>query len=166
MELENKLLQKDEEIKILNNKYKEVLNKCNSLENKYNELENIINKYKEKLELIKSNNIISPLNSEFLKDTEINFILQRLNLNYKKIKLGLIFRIEKNNDSTKTFHEKCDGKKNVLVFIETNKNVKFGGFTAIGFNSNSEFTKDNEAFLFSIDKQKIYNVKKNLNAIY
>ena len=59
-----------------------------------------------------------------------------------------------------------DGRKNVLIFIETSERVKFGGFTSIGFNSNSTFTIDNSAFIFSVDKKKIYHVKMNKNAIF
>ena len=80
--------------------------------------------------------------------------------------MDLIYKCDKTNDNPKNFHEKCDGKKNVLVFIETTKNVKFGGFTSIGFNSQSEFTVDNKSFIFSIDKRLIYNVKQNKNAIF
>ena len=57
-------------------------------------------------------------------------------------------------------------KKNLLVFVETTENVKFGGFTLVGFNSKSLKTKDNDAFLFNMDKKKIYNVKKDKDAVY
>ena len=80
--------------------------------------------------------------------------------------MDLIYRCDKTNDNPKNFHEKCDGKENVLVFIETTKNVKFGGFTSIGFNSQSRDTIDNKSFIFSIDKRVIYNVKPNKNAIF
>ena len=67
----------------------------------------------------------------------------------------MIYKCDETNDNPKIFHQKCDGRKNVLVFIETTENVKFGGFSSIGFNSESGLTKDNEAFLFSIDKKNI-----------
>ena len=44
--------------------------------------------------------------------------------------------------------------------------MRFGGFTSVGFNSTSGNTLDNNAFIFSIDKRIIYNVKKNKEAIY
>ena len=97
---------------------------------------------------------------------DIDFILKRFNQGNKNIRMDLIYKCDKNNDNPKNFHEKCDGKKNVLVFIETTKNVKFGGFTSIGFNSKSLSTIDNNAFIFSIDKKMIYHVKQDKNAIY
>ena len=76
------------------------------------------------------------------------------------------YKCDENNDLPKIFHEKCDGKKNVILFVETIEGIKFGGYTSVGFNSNSKYTKDNKAFIFSLDKKKIYNIKKDKNAIY
>ena len=59
-----------------------------------------------------------------------------------------------------------DGKKNVIVFVQTTKNKRFGGFTSIGYNNHSGSQIDNSAFIFSLDKLKYYNVKKNGTAIY
>ena len=80
--------------------------------------------------------------------------------------LELIYKCDESNDTPEIFHKQCDGKKNVLVFIETTEGVKFGGFTSIGFNSNSRNTKDNCAFIFSVDKKKIFHVKMNNDAIF
>ena len=84
----------------------------------------------------------------------------------KNISFDLIYKCDENNDTPLIFHEQCDGKKNVLVLIETTEGERFGGFTSVGFNSTSGNTLDNNAFIFSIDKRKIYNVKKNKEAIY
>ena len=32
--------------------------------------------------------------------------------------------------------------------------MRFGGYTSVGFNSKSEYTLDNNAFIFSIDKKR------------
>ena len=50
--------------------------------------------------------------------------------------------------------------------IKSDNNSKFGGYTKIGFQkvSNSKF-KDDNAFVFSLTKNKIYPVKKNKEAI-
>ena len=107
------------------------------------------------------------LESEIItEEIDFDFIKKRLNPENKNIEFHLIYKCNENNDSPKIFHEKCDGKQNVIVFIETNEGIKFGGYTSIGFNSKSCDTKDNKAFIFSIDKKKIYNVKKDHNAIH
>ena len=155
IELEKKLFQKDEEIKLINKKYKELEETTNK---KLIELEKRIEKLEKKDEII--------FKSDFLTINDIDFILKRFNQGNKNIKMDLIYKCDKTNGNPQNFHEKCDGKKNVLVFIETTKNVKFGGFTSIGFNSQSKFTVDNKTFIFSIDKRLIYNVKQNKDAIY
>ena len=152
IELEKKLTQKDEDIKTLNDK-------LNIMKIKYNELEKRIDKIERKT-FIK-------IQSDILREKiDIDFIEKRLNLENNNISFKLIYKCKENNDTPKIFHEQCDGKKNVLVLIETTEGLRFGGFTSVGFNSTSSSTLDNNAFLFSVDKKKIYNVKKNKNAIY
>ena len=152
IELENKLSQKDEEIKLLNDK-------LNEMKIKYNELE-------KRIETIENKQIIQ-FESDIIKEkNEIDFIKKRLNPEDKNISFDLIYKCDENNDTPLIFHEQCDGKKNVLVLIETTEGVRFGGFTSVGFNSTSGNALDNNAFIFSIDKRKIYNVKKNKEAIY
>ena len=109
----------------------------------------------------------SKLESEIItEEIDVDFIKERLNPENKNIEFHLIYKCNENNDTPKIFHEKCDGKQNVILFIETTEGIKFGGYTSIGFNSTSCETKDNKAFIFSIDKKKIYNVKTDQNAIF
>ena len=71
------------------------------------------------------------------------------------------------NDSSKDFHELCDNQTNTLTLIETKNNFKFGGFTECAWSSNKEEKKDNNSFLFSLDKNKKYIKKdKEKSSIY
>ena len=152
IELEKKLSQKDEEIKSLNDT-------LNEMKIKYKEIEKRIVEIEKK--------IIIKINSDILREKrDLDFIEKRLNPENKNISFDLIYKCNENNDTVQKFHAECDGKKNVLVLIETNEGVRFGGFTSVGFNSTSGATLDNNAFLFSIDKKKIYNVKMDQKAIY
>ena len=63
------------------------------------------------------------------------------------------------------FHSRCDNIPNTLVLIKSAGNRRFGGFTTAQWSSNSEWKDDPNAFLFSLDKQKIYSYKKNGKAI-
>ena len=147
LELEKQLKQKDEEIKNLSNKFIELEKRIQNIESKG------------KIKFLLMSDIINNKN-------EIDFILKRLNLENKNFSLNLIYKCNKSNDNPRIFHENCDEKKNLLVFVETTENVKFGGFTLVGFNTKSLKTKDNDAFLFNMDKKKIYNVKKDKDAVY
>ena len=94
--------------------------------------------------------------SEILNDTaSFELINKRLNPYNKNISFNLIYKLNEKNNSASKFHELCDGKKNVLVLIKTIKNVRFGGFTSVGFDSYSKHKCDNNAFVFSLDKKKI-----------
>ena len=105
--------------------------------------------------------------SEIINENEnFDFIEKKLNPENKNVVFELIYKCNENNDSSNIFHEKCDGKQNVILFVETTEGIKFGGYSSVGYNSKSKYTKDNKAFIFSLDKKKIYNVKKDKDAIY
>ena len=105
--------------------------------------------------------------SEIINDiNNIDLIINRLIKDFPNISFELIYNPTNKNETSENFHKICDGKENVLVLIKTTDNIKFGGFTSVGFNSNSCCTKDDKAFLFSLDKNKIYNIKKGSDAIY
>ena len=59
----------------------------------------------------------------------------------------------------------CDCLNSSLVLIETYKGVRFGGFTTQNWSGNCLHKYDNNAFVFSIDNNKIYNVLENNPAI-
>ena len=63
------------------------------------------------------------------------------------------------------FYRNCDEKENVWVLIRTDKDVRFGGFTSEGFDSESGRKKDDKTFIFSLDRKKIFDIKKGKKAI-
>ena len=115
---------------------------------------------KEKLmkSLISKSNIIK-------NSYEISFLLNKL-INLNPISFTLLYKGTQDTDNSKIFHQKCDGEKNILLFILTNKKYIFGGYTSVGFDSSGNAKNDDQAFLFSVDFQKIYDIKHNLYAIF
>ena len=81
-------------------------------------------------------------------------------------KFQKIYESSLNGDLSKTFHNFCDGKPNIIVVVESNNNSKFGGYTKVGFSSDGNMKNDEDAFLFNFDKRKIYKIKKRYKAIY
>ena len=161
----------------LNEEINELKNKIKTLEEETKDLRNIINnlqkensdykliiesrlsKLEQKLEETKELNI----NSKIIKTPEeFNFLLMRLKKYFKKdISLDLIYRATEDGDEPCDFHNKCDEKKNVLVLYLTTKNIKFGGFSSIGFDSSNCGKKDLNSFIFNINNKKIYEAKEN-----
>ena len=71
--------------------------------------------------------------------------------NNNEIKFDLIFRMSKDGDQSKDFHNNCDNKDPTLILIETVKGYIFGGYTPLNWD-NIGFQNDEETFIFSINK--------------
>ena len=78
-----------------------------------------------------------------------------------------LFDSDIHGDSAAVFHNNCDYKFNTISVIETTSGHRFGGYTSECFESPNEYfdKKDNLSFVFSLDKQKTYDVIKGKYAI-
>ena len=172
------------EISSLKNKlklYEENINKINTdFENKINEQNKEINKLKEENNKLKeeinklktpknsSNNNI-PIYSQILRENEKEIIFTSIENRTNKpiIYIKKLYQASINGGDPSDFHFKCDNKYNTLVFIQSKGNKRFGGFTSNCWESPSKefFKDDNNAFVFSLDKQKIYEYKNDKRAI-
>lgn len=83
----------------------------------------------------------------------------------KGVKFTLVYKAFDAGDKAETFHEKCDKCKMSLVLIETDKDVRFGGFTTKSWEGNNIKKKDNNAFVFSLDTNSVFDIIKNEPAI-
>ena len=162
------------------NKYKKIIeeNQKNIIENKdiiielrkeINQLKNDINELKKKEIERKKNEEEKEkyFESNIIKEKrEYELIENRLKITgyNKKIKYKLLYRASVDGDKAKTFHEKCDGIRGTLSLVKTTKNMKFGGYTEAIWNSNG-YQKDEKAFCFSLNLNKIYNISKLEEAI-
>ena len=81
------------------------------------------------------------------------------------VKFILLYRASDHGDKAKIFHQRCDNHQMTLVLVETTKGRRFGGFTTKSWDGNCVKKIDNDAFVFSLDKHKIYDVHKNEFAI-
>ena len=102
---------------------------------------------------------------------DIAFVNERLTKNEvfrnKKLKYNLLYRASRDGDNSNKFHEKCDNINNIIAIFKTKEGRVFGGYTEKGYKGNNQGnTIDNNAFFFSCNLKKIYNVKRNKTAIY
>ena len=102
---------------------------------------------------------------------EIDLILDKIHVishksKKKFVNLKLLYSATKDGDSAEVFHSLCDNISPLLVIIKTTKNVVFGGYTEAPYTFSKKRigNKDDNAFLFSIDKMKTYDVEKGTNA--
>ena len=124
---------------------------------------------KEEIEYIKKYyNKKKKIKSVIIEDNELDFIesaiKSRINKNIKEIKK--IYQATIDGAEPTDFHSKCDNISNTLTIVKSIGNKRFGGFTSNSWDSISEYKDDQNAFIFSIDKQKIYPCKNHKYAIY
>ena len=137
----------------------------NDLKSEINEIKKILNP---------KNNIINKLKignkSVIMKEDEFDLIhsaiKERLNKEVKE--LIKLYQATVDGGDVSKFHSRCDNIPNTLVLIKSAGNRRFGGFTTAKWSSHTsgEYKEDPNAFLFSLDKQKIYSHKNNGKAIY
>ena len=87
---------------------------------------------------------------------ELELIIRKINKASKKMTLNLIYKATADTDRAADFHKKCDDAKNTLVLVETDKGKRFGGYTSVSWKGKCIEKMDKEAFVFSLDKMKIY----------
>ena len=126
----------------------------------------------------KEENIGEFIYEEFLDNTsiikekkEIDLVLDKVRIIFHKsyknfLNLKLLYSASKDGDSAEVFHSLCDGIAPLIVLIKTTKNVIFGGYTEAPYSFTKKRTgnKDDNAFIFSINKMKTYDVVKGTNA--
>ena len=79
----------------------------------------------------------------------------------KTIKFQLIFRASRDGDNSSIYKKKIQGIKNLLCIIQTKKGCKFGGFTEVSPDFSKQSFNDKNAFIFSLNKMKIYDYLEN-----
>lgn len=100
------------------------------------------------------------------KYAEIDNVVSRIqDIILKGARFKLLYKATIHGDKASVFHEKCDNHQLTLVLIETNKGVRFGGFTTKTWDGHCLKKVDNNAFVFSIDENKIYDVILDVPAV-
>ena len=143
---------------------KTIKERLNNLENKLNSLnkeiipDEIINNINYKILKVS-------IDSRIMERDEFDMIYpeikKRMNKEIKEIKK--LYQATVDGGESSIFHKKCDGVSNTLVLYKSAGNRRFGGFTSLCWRSEGKKILDNNCFLFSLDKKKIYPPKKDYN---
>ena len=88
---------------------------------------------------------------------ELEMITRRINKLNKKLTLNLLYKASADSDKASAFHSKCDDAQSSLVLVETDKGKRFGGYTTCSWKGDCIDKKDEDAFVFSLDKMKTYD---------
>ena len=136
----------------------EIIKNKDIIQSQYEELlSSRENSLKENLNIIKG--------EIFQNNNEIEFISAKIVGDYIKINLTLLYKATIDSDRAEAFHEKCDNEKSSLILIKTTDGKRFGGYTSCDWKGNSIDKKDDNAFIFSLDKMEIYDIIPGEEAI-
>ena len=173
--MEQKIIYNNKKIQNSDDKYYTLVNKISTLNNRVSflEKENLDLKARlsvlEKFLQIKINDQVK-LKEKILSDIitdikELDVINKKLLRQNKRTVYTLIYKATRDGDKSEIFHTMCDSYQNTVVLIKTSKGRIFGGFTHEKWEGDDINKIDNRAFLFSVDRQKVYTVQKNEEAI-
>ena len=87
---------------------------------------------------------------------ELELLIRKINKSNNRLTLTLLYKATADSDKAEAFHEKCDDARSTLVLVETTKGKRFGGYTTCSWSGDGLDKKDEDAFIFSLDKMKIY----------
>ena len=170
-DIEIELRSKDNNLELLEKEVKDLKEENILLKKRIDDLETEVKEIKKMLNPNFNINRIKIGNkSVIMKENEFDLIhlaiKSRLNKEVKELKK--LYQATIDGDGAINFHSRCDNIPNTLVLIKSAGNRRFGGFTSIQWTSSTsgEWKDDPNAFLFSLDKQKIYSYKKNGKAIH
>ena len=96
---------------------------------------------------------------------ELELLTRKISKNNKKIILNLLYKATVDSDKAQAFHNKCDSANNSLVLVKSANGKRFGGYTTCNWRGNNIEKRDENAFVFSLDKLKAYDVVPGEDAI-
>ena len=138
------------------------INNINNLIDNF--IENLKKDMKKKLPEFQTKNLIKE--STIIKNIEEESLIGDMISNLKIKKYRLLFRATRDGDSANIFHTLCDNYNKLIILIETQKGLRFGGYTSRNFRVSSHIKDDNNSFLFSLNLKKVFKITPGKNAIY
>ena len=165
------LLKSQKNLEIMNNEKDKTINELKLKIQQLLEQNNIEASQDQSKLMSKSNsfqidNNLKIIKGEIFQDnSELELLTRKISQNNKKITLNLLYKATVDSDTAAAFHNKCDSAKSSLVLIQSGNGKRFGGFTSCDWEGNSIDKKDDNAFVFSLDKMKIYDIIPGEDAI-
>ena len=167
-----------EEINGLSN-YSTSTYEINNLKAKIMQMENMTQKQQTQLNQLKQNTQMTSIEKKEEKQmsktvikgdiiqnlNELEMLTRKINKSNNKIILNLLYKATADSDTASAFHQKCDKAESTLVLVQADNGKRFGGFTSRNWRGDCEEKKDSNAFVFSLDKMKIYDIIEGEDAI-
>ena len=164
--LEEIILLKQKEIDELKYQIQQLINNVNITESRNYIMRQQQKSAADKQTLTIQDTHMERVKGDIIKTTaELEFLTRKICQNYKKVKLNLLYKATLDSDKAAVFHNKCDLANNSLVLVQSGNDKRFGGYTTCSWRGNSIEKKDDNAFVFSLDKMEIYDIIPGEDAI-
>ena len=98
-------------------------------------------------------------------EVELELLSRKICKKRRKVILNLLYKAKIDSDKAEVFHSKCDFARSTLVLVKSVNGKRFGGYTTCDWKGNNIEKKDENAFVFSLDKMKIYDIIPGEDAI-
>ena len=167
-EFENYKKMKEEEISLLKSQIEELYQKLNIFQQENDNLKSQL-KFMNENKMSQSQSLepnLAIVKGEIIEDnSELEFLTTKICHDYKKITLNLLYKATVDSDKAEAFHRKCDSARSSIVLVKSKNGKRFGGYTSCDWSGKSIDKKDDNAFVFSLDKMEIYDVIPGEDAI-
>lgn len=130
-------------------------------------LEGVLERFLDKYSKMQNENFpleVKPVQAEskIIRDQTLFTLLKTyLKGDYKEPIFDLLYRGSRDGFSAKDFYNKCRQKGPTLIIIRTLQGKKFGGYTDADWVDDDEYRNSKKSFLFSLDHQEKYAIKKD-----
>ena len=107
--------------------------------------------------------------SSILKEKDYNYIYD-LFIDEIPTKFNIVYKMTK--DGENNFHIKCDNINSTLILMKIKKNNnaesynRLGGYTSTNWDCSDKFKIDENAFIFSLTRKKVFRANSPYDSIY
>ncbi|CDW77767.1 UNKNOWN [Stylonychia lemnae] len=74
----------------------------------------------------------------------------------------LLYKATRDGFQPADFHRLCDNQGPTVSFIQSEHGEVFGGYTSVSWTSENKYSKDSEAFVFSLTKNTLHKQYQNI----
>ena len=142
-----------------------IINQQQAIINKLNERVTILEERERERERKEAQFYICKNSKIIPNDREKDLSIRKwIDNNKKDFKIKLLYRKSRDGSQSSIYHNLCDNKSNLLTIIETDNNLKFGGFASKSWGVVNQYIE--KTFIFSLNQMKKFERLNNDYAKY
>ena len=147
--------------------YNQQKTEINELKNTIKDMSNTISNLIKRIEVLENKSEKSFKSNIIKNNQELMLLYSNISPLSTNISLQLLYSSEKDGENPEKFKNAYLNKNDIIILIQTQKDKRFGGYAHEKFQDTEKYEmKDTKAFLFNLDKMKIYQSKGGANAIW